>query len=178
MTAKNLFGAFSVAIALFLLWPAVVTSWSEKNALQAALAEQQQILDVRTSIFDSFKKELAKYQKIQNSPEGKNFFELVPAKKNTAELVSAAQTIAENSGIQITAMQVGNSTESNKDDTRPYNKLIIVIEGLGGYPSLRAFLSNLESYVRIFNVDSLLIGLGRDKGVISFKLQATTYFSK
>jgi|GEM_PF-3037871 len=178
MTAKNIFGAFSVAIALFFIWPAVFNSWAEKNALQASLAEHQQVLEARTNILDSYKKEFEKYQKLQNSPAGKNFFELVPLKKNTAELVSAVQTISESSGIQITTIQVGTVSEGSKDIAQSYGKLNIIMEGTGSYISLKAFLQNLESYVRIFNVTTLDIGLGKDDKGIRFKIQATTYFSK
>ena len=59
MNAKNMFGAITVAIALFFLWPAVFGSWSEMRALKDALAERTQLEkdapDAATAIFRSAK---------------------------------------------------------------------------------------------------------------------------
>lgn len=178
MNAKNIFGAFTVAIALFFMWPGIFNSWAEKNALKASLAEYELILAERTDILEKSKTEYAKYQSVTQGATGKNFLEVVPAKKNTAELLSATQAIATNSGILVTIIQFGEDLTKSAKKSEPYETLSITVEGTGTYTALRSFLGNLESYVRILDVRSVQIGQGKQEGTLGFKIQANTYYSK
>jgi Tfp pilus assembly protein PilO len=175
MTAKNIFGAFSAAAALFFFWPAVMGSWAEVGALEASLAEHQRVLAERSSILAKARDEYSKYQSILQSPAGQYFPAVVPLKKDSAELVSAIQTIAQNSGMQISNMQF---SDENSKEVTAYHVMSMAVEFSGPYTSLRNFLADLESYVRVMNVQSLEIGKSKTQGILDFKIRANTYYGK
>ncbi len=175
MNPKNIFGAFTLAIALFFFWPAVYGSWQETSAMRAALSERQQLLDARTDILTNAGEEYAKYQAAISGDTGRNFVQLVPVKKNTAELVSAIQDIAQNSGVQLAQVQI---SEAKGKDTDPYKTLSLSIEMTGSYPSLRSFLSDLELYVRILNVSSIQVSADQSSGQLRYSIKADSYFLK
>jgi len=175
MISKNIFGAFTVAVALFFLWPAVFGSWQEKNALQAALAEHEAILAERTRILEKAQTEYATYQKISQGSSGQIFASLVPQKKDAAELVSAAQAIAATSGLQLVKIQMA---ESKTPSQTQYATLLLTVELSGPYTGLRSFLGDLEKYVRILNVKSVLIASDEQTGELRFSIKAETYYIK
>lgn len=175
MNPKNIFGTFTLAIALFFFWPAVYGSYQEMSALRSALAERKQLAAERTTILTNAATEYAKYQAAIAGDAGKNFLQLVPVKKNTAELVSAVQDIAQNSGIQVTQVLV---TEAKPKTGDPYKTLSLSLEMSGSYPSFRTFLGNLEQYVRILNVGSIQIAADKSTGQLTFAVKADSYFLK
>ncbi len=175
MNAKNIFGAFAVAIALFFLWPGVFNSWAEVRALQTARAEHDTVLTERTALLEKTKKEYAAYQKILQSPEGRNFASLVPTKKGSAEIVSATQAIAGNSGLQVAKMEMSESKTQGSDQ---YATVTLSLVMSGSYSGLKSFLESLEQYVRILNVKSILIAQSKQEGTLNFFIQTDTYYSK
>jgi len=175
MNPKNIFGAFTLAIALFFFWPAVYGSWQETQAMRSALSERQQLLERRTIILTNAGQEYTKYQAAISGDTGRNFVQLVPVKKNTAELVSAMQDIAQNAGVQLAQVQIA---EAKGKDTDPYKTLSLSLEMSGSYPSLRSFLTNLEQYVRILNVGSIQVSADRTTGQLRYSIKADSYFLK
>ncbi len=178
MNAKSLFGAFSVAIAIFFVWVFVVTSWGEMRALKTSLAEHKQVLLERSAILDSFIAQRAAYQKIMSSEDAKNFLDLIPAKKNTPELLSAAQAIAINSGVQLKSIQFGAQESTKASAPQPYMTMTMIMEGSGTYSALRSYLDNVETYVRVLDVRSLDISPSQQGGLLTFKIEAVTYYIK
>lgn len=175
MSPKNIFGAFTLAIALFFFWPAVYGSWQEMSALRTALNERKQLLETRTAILATAGQEYSKYQAAISGDTGQNFIQLVPVKKNTAELVSAMQDIAQNSGVQLTQVQIAEAKGKEGD---PYKTLSLSLEMSGSYPSLRSFLGSLEQYVRILNVGSIQISADKTTGQLRYSVKADSYFLK
>ncbi len=175
MNPKNIFGAFTLAIALFFFWPAVYGSWQETQALRSALSERQQLLQTRTTILTKAGQEYSKYQAAISGVTGRNFIQLVPVKKNTAELVSAIQDIAQNSGVQLAQVQIA---EVKGKDADPYKTLSLSLEMSGSYPALRSFLGSLEQYVRILNVGSIQVSADQMTGQLRYSIKADSYFLK
>jgi len=175
MNRKNIFGAFTLAIALFFFWPAVYGSYQEMRALQTALSERQTLSDSRAAILSKAAEEYKKYQTALGGDVGRNFIQLVPVKKNTAELVSAMEDIAQSSGVQLTQVQI---TEAKAKEGDPYKTLSLSLEMSGSYPALRSFLTNLEEYVRILNVSSIEISSDETTGQLRYVVKADSYFLK
>jgi Tfp pilus assembly protein PilO len=175
MNRKDIFGAFTLAIALFLFWPMVFGSWQEVGALRAAVGERQQLLDKRTAILTNSVSEYSKYQAAISGDAGRNFIQLVPVKKNTAELVSAIQDIAQSSGMQVSQVQIA---EAKGKEAEPYKTLSLGLDMVGTYPTLRTFLGNLEKYVRILNVNSIQVSTDALTGQLRFTIRADSYFLK
>lgn len=175
MNAKNVFGAVTVAIALFFLWPAVFGSWSEMNALKAALAERTQILADREAILADASKEYTTLQDIMKGSTATTFTSLIPVQKDTAELISAASAIATNSGLQLTTISINEPEKPKKDEA--YYSMRISMELAGEYSGVRSFLRDFESYVRVLNVKSLSLSQD-DQAGMRIEMEAETYFIK
>ncbi len=175
MNAKNIFGAFMMAVALFFMWPAVIGSWQEMTALRSALAERQQLSEQRTEILAKAAKAQVSYQALLASATGRNFGALVPVKKDTAELVSAIQDIASDAGVQVSQVKLSEDTAI---ESAPYRTLTLAVDISGSYTGLRVFLSGLERYVRILNVNEIKISLDQQTGQLKYTVTADAYFLK
>ena len=175
MNAKNIFGAFTLAIALFFVWPAVFGSWQEVSALRSALTDRQALADQRAAILSKTDQEYTQYQALISGNSGRAFAELVPVKKDSAELVSAIQDIANSSGAQVTQIQV---SEANAKEGSQYQTLSMTISLTGPYPGLRSFLAGLENYVRILNVGNVQISVDQTTGQFTYSVKADAYFLK
>lgn len=175
MNAKNIFGAFTLAVALFFVWPAVFGSWAEVSALRSALDERQTLADQRAAILSKVDQEYAQYQALASGSNGRAFAELVPVKKDSAELVSAIQDIANNSGVQVTQIQI---SEANAKKGGQYQTLTMTITLSGPYPGLRTFLAGLENYVRILNIGNIQISVDQTTGQFNYSVKADAYFLK
>lgn len=176
MNAKNIFGAICVAVALFFIWPAVFGSWSEMQALKTAVKEREDLVAKRDEILKEAATQYVKYTEIKKSDLATVLASFVPIKRDTAELVSAASSIATTSGLQLQKIEVSEATSAKSKEA--YGTMSLTLEMSGGYDGLKTFLRDLESYVRILNVKNLSISkenLGTD---MRFTVEADTYFIK
>jgi len=173
--SRKIFGAFIIAIALFFIWSTVIGSWQEVSALRAAVTEREGLLSQRQDILAKVSSAYADYQSKLNQQDSQKFAGLVPVHKDMAELVSATQDIADNSGIAIREVQIGES----KDSAGQFKALSLNLNMSGSYASLRSFLESLEQYVRLLNVDVIqIISDTQNPGRLRFTLRADTYFLK
>jgi Tfp pilus assembly protein PilO len=175
-SGKRIFGAFVIAIALFFFWPGVVGEWQYVNALRDAVAERTDLLSQRTTILANVASAYSDYQSKINAADGAKFQELVPVKKDTAEIVSALQDMATTSGAQLTETDV--AAVQTKTTTQ-YQTLKLSLRLNGTYRALRQFLGSLEQYVRILNVDTIQASVDtRNAGQLNFAISADAYFLK
>lgn len=177
MNAKNIFGAFCVAIALFFVWPAVFGSWSEMQALKAAVKEREAIVTQRDAILKEAATQYVKYSEIKKSDLATVLASFVPSKKDSAELVSAASSIAVTSGLQLKSLKVAEAATRSKSK-EAYETMSLSLELSGPYGGLRTFLNDLESYVRLLNVKKIEIRQAQQGGELIFAIQADTYYIK
>jgi Tfp pilus assembly protein PilO len=173
INGKSIFGAFALAIACFFVWPSVVGSWQEMQALRDAVDERQQLNTQRNTILANVRTEYAKYTAVLAGSSGLAFAELVPVRKDVAELVSAIQDMATNSGIQVTEIETSEQSAKEGDQ---YHTLSLTLALSGSYRTLRAFLGNLEQYVRVLNVRSIDASSDTNTGTLKFSVHADTYF--
>lgn len=175
-SGKAIFGAFSIAIAAFFFWPTVVGSWQEMQALRAARNERDQLVKDRSALLAKANEQYAAYQAVLAGEGGRAFFSMVPAKKDTAELISAIQAIAADAGAQIGEVRTADTRGKATDQ---YQTLTLTIEMSGSYSALRSFLSGLEQYVRVLSVDSIEVSADtRSPGMLRFGIRADAYFIK
>jgi Tfp pilus assembly protein PilO len=174
---RKIFGAFTIAIALFFFWPAVIGSWNEVSALRTAAADRETLLARRTDILAKVDTGYAEYQRKLTEQDGKKFAALVPVHKDSAELVSALQEIANGAGISIGQIRVAEGKATGTDQL---NTLSLTIELGGSYTALRAFLSDLERYVRLLNVNMITVAGDGQSGnnKLRFTIRADAYFLK
>lgn len=173
-SGKRIFGAFTVGIALFFVWPAVVGGWQQVNALRASVAEREQLLAQRQEILANIQTAYQEYQQRLGQEEGRKFAAFVPVRKDTAEVISALQDIATESGVQITDIRV---SEASVVKAGQQKTLSFAISLTGSYASARAFLDRMEQYVRLMNVDSIEISAdSRNSDSLRFSIRADAYF--
>jgi Tfp pilus assembly protein PilO len=176
MDKKHLFGAFIVAIALFFFWPAVVGKWQQVSALRETVAERQDLLKRRQEIFTNLAKQYQEYTAKLTQADGQKFAALVPVRKDQAEILSAMQDIAKDSGVTLNEMRISEGTGA---PSTQFKTLSISLDMGGNYRSLRSFLSDLESYVRLLNVNTIQVSEDtRAAGQLKFAIKADAYFLK
>lgn len=174
--AKRIFGAFVAAVALFFVWPGIVGSWQSVQAWRTARAEREQLLTDRTKILAQVASEYQTYTTTIAGTAGQTFDSLVPVRKDTAELLSAVQDIAQNSGVQVIEFR---TSENRAKEGDAYRTLSLNMELTGAYVSMRSFLEGLEQYVRILTVDTIEVNSdARAPGTLRFAIRADTYYIK
>lgn len=173
---KKIFGAFAVAIALFFFWPAVVGTWQQVSALRAAVAERRDLLTRRQEILATVSAAYQEYSAKLGAQDGQKFAALVPVRKDQAEIISAMQDIATSTGITLNEVRVG---EESAKQSAQFKTLSLNLDLGGSYQSLRMFLTDLEQYVRLLNVDSIEVSEdARAAGRLKFAIKANAYFLK
>jgi Tfp pilus assembly protein PilO len=182
MNAKNAFGAFVMAIALFFFWPVVVGSWQTVQALSAAQADRQALLEQRKTILSHVNDEQATYAKKLTGQTATMFDALVPAQKSSAELLSAIQDMATSAGLQLVELRTSEAAvaQSAAGSQSSSSKTLSLQVDLGGtYSGLRSFLGSLEQYVRVLNVNSIDVNKDtQNPGKLKFTVKADAYFIK
>lgn len=173
-SGKRIFGAFSVAIALFFVWPAIVGGWMRVNAMRAAVAEREEILLKREEILADVQEQYAELFRRTGTQEGQKFSAFVPVKKDAAEVVSALQGIAVESGATLLEVR---TSEPRPKSGQQQKVLSLSIDLQGSYASLRGFLAGMEQYVRLVNVQSIEAAPdSRQPGLVRFAIEADAYF--
>ena len=101
MDGKKIFGAFVVAIALFFFWPVVFGSWQEIGALKAAVSERQDLVTQRKEVLANVSSLYTNYKNKLTAQDSLKFSSLIPVRKDSAELISAIQSIANDSSLTV-----------------------------------------------------------------------------
>lgn len=175
MGARNIFGAFVVAAALFSFWPFVVGRYQQVGALRQALAERQALVDERQQALDNFASELDRYQTQLSGDDQDKFAAMVPQNKSTAELLSALDALANSSGIRLLEASINEPT-ARRGATSAATMLQLAISLEGRYQNFKTFLSQLEQSVRLFDVQQLQITESTSPEELVIDVQANAYF--
>lgn len=172
MNGRRIFGAFTIAAALFAFWPAVVGSWLRVSALRDGVAQREDLLTQRQDILANLAEVSAQYQQQISETSGRNLLAIVPVTKDVAELVSALEGMAARSGVVLNEIQVGEGVVSRDAVAET---LTINIEMTGSYGALRTFLDAMEREIRLLNVTDISIS-GDSVAGLSFSVAAEAYF--
>lgn len=178
MESKNLFGAFVVGLALFAAWPFVWGKWQTVQALQDALASREVMVAERADALENLEREFTKFDENLAGDDAEKFAAMVPSQRETAEIISAIDTIAGGTGMSIIEVGLSEPVQRARDNTQASLKEVIVtIEMEGSYASFTSFLSQLEFNIRLFDVQTLEITQDRNRpGVQGYTLDAKAFF--
>jgi Tfp pilus assembly protein PilO len=175
-TGKRIFGAFVLAAAVFAFFPVVLGGWARVSALKAAVAEREDLLAERTKVLADVDAQWAEYEQNITGEDGTKFTAIIPAAKDTAELVSAVSAIADGAGASIANLSFA---EPKGKLSGNYRALTMSADVSGSYGALREFLSSLERYVRILHVKQIEVSSDdRNPGSLRFSITADAYFLK
>lgn len=176
--SKRIFGSIVLAAAVFAFWPIVIGGWSRVQGLRTAVTDRSDLLAQRQTILSDIQ---AAYQEYQANVKGDNatkFASLVPAHKGQAELVSAINAAAGSSGVTVDGITMTANTGGASASTVQYQTLTLAMDVHGSYPGLKSFLSALEEYVRVLNVQSVAANVDPQTKQLTFTVSADTYFLK
>ncbi|HZZ99209.1 MAG TPA: type 4a pilus biogenesis protein PilO [Candidatus Paceibacterota bacterium] len=170
---KTYIGALLIAAAAVAFWMLALPAYDQVVSLRDALSQREEILQNRTAIVSNIKSLDKQYT--EHSAEIQRFSNIVPASKDTAELVSTIQAMASQNGLTLTGVAMGSQNGSKNKD--PYQTQSMDISVTGKYLSFRSFLSNLESNLRIMDVTNLDISQTTgDSSDLNFRIKANAYY--
>ncbi|HXK36615.1 MAG TPA: type 4a pilus biogenesis protein PilO [Candidatus Paceibacterota bacterium] len=172
MSGKRIFGATTIAIALFAFWPAVIGGWQRVGALRDGVAQREDLLKQRRDILANLMKVNEEYRQQVAQEAGRNLLAIVPVKKDTAELVSALHAMAQQTGMGMNELQVTEGTSRRDAVAQTLN---IGVELTGTYSAMRAFLDAVEREVRLLNVSTISVSEDPIEG-LRFSIEAEAYF--
>lgn len=172
--AKNLVGTLLIALGLFSVGGFLLPAYQGVTSRIAAIQQRQDIVKERQVLISKVGKAYADYQR--RVSDVRKFTSVVPVKKSTAELISELQTIAAQTGIQLSGLSLQEQQASAEQDG-VYQIMTLNVDLVGGYPSLISFLDAMERNLRLLDVASVDAAAGEGGGsLLRFKIHATAYF--
>ena len=173
---KNYTGAALIALALAGIWGWAWPEYNRISELGVAINERRGLYSSRSAIIQKIQNLNTEYQK--RSSDIAKISSVLPSKKSLAEVVSALDRVALQSGVQLlSASAVGK--EGGSDDIA-YNTLPIVITANGSYTSMANFLRSIERSLRIMDFVSInASSVSPEKpDLLNLSLSGNTYYLK
>lgn len=170
---KTYLGAGLIALAGILFWVLVMPAYNYVSALGTALEERQAVLDDRSQVVANISSLTKGYA--QRASDLERFSNIVPAKKNSAEIVSTIQALATQNGLILNSMALGSAESKEKN---PYAVLSVDLGLSGSYPAFRSFLASLEQNIRVMDVISIDASRPGEDPTVGFRLKANAYYLK
>ncbi|MDX1440628.1 MAG: type 4a pilus biogenesis protein PilO [Rubricoccaceae bacterium] len=174
MSARNIFGSFVIALALFSFWPFVVGRYQEVGAMRAGLAEREALVDRRQSALENIAAEYEQLQSRLTGTDRDKFENIVPSGVDAATIVSSIDSIAAGTGMQLVEVSVSENRTERGARTQ---SVAITMELEGRYESFTSFLAQLERNVRLMDVQSLEVGVTQQSStILTYSVNANAYF--
>ncbi len=163
--ASFVFGLALIFLALLVFSNFIRPAYSDAQKVKAELLSKENFLANQKAAVDQVKN-------LINSYRGEGDFAQVvdlalPNKKNEAELVHQINQLAEMNqlGVQTIAVSApglqnisqGAQVAKAKSLTKPVGSLNVQVRVAGSYANFRAFLSNLETNIRIINLRNISV---------------------
>ena len=104
--SKNLTGASIIAIAAFLVFAWLYPNYQKIITARETVTVREETLAERASIIETIENLSKEYRK--HSSEVAKFSQVLPDKKNLAELISSIETMAQRSGVLLSEFQIGD----------------------------------------------------------------------
>lgn len=174
-STKNWIGAFLLGAALFAAVGFSYPGFSQIGELQAAIQERADLLSVRSDTVTRLKNFGAEYD--QRESEVAKFTSVIPSNKSIAELISAVQSIAAGSGVQIDSVNITDTQAAGAKG--PTSRLNLKIDGRAPYNSLTVFVDSMEKNIRLLDVNGIQASTEEGRGnSLRFTITGEAYFLK
>lgn len=169
---KNLIGVGLLAFAFFIALGMVWSRYDEMRALNAAIADRELLVQERKTLVARVKKLNSDYQLAIG--DARKFGAVIPTKKEVDELVSAFESMAQRSGVQLG--ETGIVEDKAAAEKVGARVLIINIKGKGPYEGIRTFMGDLEKNVRLIDLTSVDFAAEEQSILLNFDIKAQAYF--
>ncbi|MDP3953744.1 MAG: type 4a pilus biogenesis protein PilO [bacterium] len=143
----------------------------ERFALTGLLAEEQESVDAVQRL-------IRQYSSISDLRD--SLAVTLPSQEETASIVNQFQGIASSNGILMDSLSIrplAIAPRVNDLVVEPLGILRVNMKLVGDYGSLKAYLSALETNVRIMDVKSIRVeNAGRNSGPYDYQVEVDTYY--
>jgi len=168
----------AVVVSGVLFWIAHTVKFSD---MQAQIARQEtRLTELQAQVQKGriAKQKLPQFREVVRRLEGEldKLLRILPARRNTPELLRRIRALTEQGDFAIVRIQPGSFIERDF-----YSEWPITINLEGSYHNLALFFDRISRFPRIINIDNLQIGGLRRPGTthtISAKFQAKTFIYK
>lgn len=158
--------AFVFILAAFVFFfDLVQPTYENMEALRSNELGEETFLESQTALVQQAQATLNTYQ--NEAQSAANIGLAMPSGEDVAGALAQIQGIATNSGItvesisvttpqvQVQATAAGGSTPSSVGITKPFGSFTLRLTASGSYESFKNFLSEVETNIRIFDVESV-----------------------
>ncbi|MBI2065279.1 MAG: type 4a pilus biogenesis protein PilO [Candidatus Yanofskybacteria bacterium] len=176
---KNIIGSVFISIAALIFWVFILPGYEMQSYLNSSIETRSSALSLKSELIQKVADLNKEYQ--DKFSELKRLSLVIPPKKNVAEVLTAIEDIAAQSGIHLSDFSVFEG--SNVNSTKPYNILSLNLGFEGQYEALVSFLNQLERHIRLIDAMSLGVSIKEDEStesqiILSASLKADLYFLK
>lgn len=163
-----------IAGVLLLAWVFIKPNFEKLNELNKAIAWVQE--DIR--ILGEAKMRIGEVTAFVDEldPSDKELVKLaMPSLKDNAAVAYLINKLAEENGTVLTSIQVVEN-KNTKVATSKLISLSITFKAEGSYASLKSFFTQLESNLRIFDINTIDILKSQTENTLSVMVRGTTYY--
>jgi hypothetical protein len=167
MKSQGLLGPILIAAAIFIFFALVMPLYNEINAVKQAI-------DERTVLAADLEDALSQVKKLKseitsNRSKVEKVSAVITGPKNSDEILVALETMANESGIDLSSIEMGQGKSEGK-----YEVINLKIGGASTYWSIQSFLNKMEKNTRLFDVIKVNLS---DTGIgVRFNLETNVYY--
>jgi len=174
-TRKNTIGAILIAVAALVFWVFDLVMYKQIPIFDSAISEHQAVLQKRKDAQQNIQSLYGTYQ--NRLSEIQKFLSIVPEGKEIAELISALETIAVQSGIEISEISIAEQkgAKTSKKGTRNVG---ISIKLLAPYSSILTFLNSIEQNIRVIDIQRIAVAPSIANTLLGIDIRGEAYFIK
>lgn len=174
-------GSFTLLVAiLYLFFSKVMTSFSGIQVLRAEKLAKEILLENQDEAERKIGELFKQYSGLSKTQEALSL--ILPIGSNTPTLMNQIQGIARNNLIQINSLffQYLPIKQSGREIVNGVGTLRVSLSLSGTYDSFKSFISQLETNVRIIDVDNMRVegGAVPRKDVFSYNLLIDAYYQE
>lgn len=167
---KHLLGAIFMGTAALLFFVFVMPKFSEFSAARATRAQ-------RTRLLADSEKAQARVEELAEQYEAnraslQKIFAAFPKNRQLDYVTSSIHTAAQQSGLELKSLAIGNADKKKGE----YETSQVRLELSGRYAGMLQFLGNLESSVRLYDIEKLDVAEASESGgFLTITLILNTY---
>jgi Tfp pilus assembly protein PilO len=162
----------SVIIGYFFVWP----KWNDYSAVKAELTLANQQKDQLALAQTQLTNFLAEYK--QHSADAARLSQSLPLSSSEMHnILNNLDSLTKSSGLTLGELSILDTPESDQLGAAAHSvsPIELSISGSGPYPAFKSFLTNLESNLRLIDINTVSFD-GVDSSNMKFNLTFRTYY--
>ncbi len=156
--------------AYFFTYP----QWTELGVNRAALAEVKKANDELKKSEADLQNFVRQYKAME--AERAQASKILPLKRDQMyDVLTNLDKFATTSGVNLSSLGVNEAADKGVENS--ITRIELTIEATGSYPSIKAFIMQLDSSLRLMDVDSILVQ-AQESTTLKVQLNLRTYYQK